>query len=211
MMACGKTPGEQAIAQVLGFHLHRVGEMDGNIGAHGVVVHVLGQESAFQGFIMEAVAHSDDLGAEHPEGVWVQFSIPVGHGAQHRQALHRAVVEDFDQIGGGVREAQIGFVQDQRAAKFMQDMEDRRYGGRARREEALVCERAQRQQPARLARAVFAGQPEIRHFDEGVIYPREQNVVGGNVFENGREAYVAVDEGFQVREQRGLGPRFLQC
>src|SRR3546814_10567773 len=83
-------------------------------------------------------------------------------------------------------------------------MENRRDGGGARGEEALVRERTQYQQRARLAGTVVADQPEVRDFVECVVHPREQHVVRGDVFVNRRKCDVAVDEGLDVIQQLGL-------
>ena len=125
---------------------------------------------------------------------------------KHGQAANIAVVEDFDDLRPLVAEAEIGLVEDERAAERVEGVEDRRYRRSAAREEALVAERADREERAGLPASVIPSQPEVRQLVEGVIEPGQKDVVRGDVLERLAEIHVPVNELPYVRDELRLAP-----
>ena len=156
--------------------------------------HFLGDETALQTFVVIAAARRHDLGAEDLECLRIELALTVHHGAQDRHAAHIAVVENFDNLRLFVAEAEIGLIQYERAPECIERMEDRRYRRSAAREECLIAKRADRQERACLAAAKVAAQPQIRQLVEGIVKPREKDVVCCDFLEGGAEIDVAMNE-----------------
>ncbi|QIG95521.1 hypothetical protein [Bradyrhizobium sp. 6(2017)] len=57
------------------------------------------------------------------EGPRVELWLAIHHGAQYRQALNILIVEDFHDLRFLVAEAEIGFVEDERASESIECME----------------------------------------------------------------------------------------
>ena len=159
------------------------GQVDGDVGAQLPGAHLFRQKATFETLVVVAAAGGDDLRAEHLERLRIELALAVHHGAQHWQAAHVAVVEDFNDLRPLVAEAKIGLVEDERAAERVEGVEDRRHRRSAAREEALVAERADRQKRPGLPASVIPSQTEVRQLIEGVIQPGQKDVVRRNVLE----------------------------
>ena len=127
--------------------------------------------------VVELTAHGDELRAENLEGAWVEFAAVLRFAAQHREAFDIAVVEDLGDFGFSVGEAEIGFVEYQRAAEAIEQMKDRRDAGSTTCKNRCPTDRADGEEKTRLASSVFTMEAQIWQFVEAVVHPAEQNVM----------------------------------
>ena len=178
-----KAVEQELVAELARLVLEALGQVDRNVGPELPRAHLFGQKAAFEALVVVAAAGGDDLGTEHLEGLRIELALPVHHGAQYGQAAHIAVVENLDDLRPLVAEAEIGLVENEGAAERVERVEDRRDRRRAAREEALVAERADRQERAGLPASVIPSQTQVRQLIEGVIEPGQEDVVRRDVLE----------------------------
>lgn len=189
-----------------------VGKADRDIAAERSAAHRLGEKAALKCPVFVHASRGDELGTEHVERPRVEFPVAVHLCAKDRQSLHVAVVEDLDDLGLLVAEAEVALIEDQRAAEGIERVEDRRDGRGAAREDRLVHERADREEEAGLAAPKVAAKPKVRQFVEPIVNPGEKDIEGGKTLKARRDVDIPVDvlldsgvEGFARVELCGFG------
>src|SRR3546814_13683870 len=116
----------------------------------------------------------NELRTEHLKCMWVELLIGSHDCPQHGDTPDVAVIEDLDDVSFLVAKAEVGFIDDERPAKGIERVEDRRDGGGTTGEERLVAERARSQEEPGFAGPELAAQSEVWNLVEGIDNPRNQ-------------------------------------
>src|SRR5207253_2144438 len=102
-------------------------QADRNVVPKRRVAHLLGQEPTLERPIVKGATGRDELRAEDGIGARIELASLAGHFAsKHREALGVALIEDLRDLGALITQAKIGFIDDERPAKGIEDPEERR-------------------------------------------------------------------------------------
>jgi hypothetical protein len=82
-------------------------------------------KSAFEGLVLVTPPRGDNFRSEYVKGLRVELALCVHHRAEHRQTPDVAVVQYLDNLCPLVAEAEIGLVEQQRAFKRVECVEER--------------------------------------------------------------------------------------
>ena len=154
-----KAKHEQPVAKLQSLALVVAREVDGNVFAQFPPARLFRQAAAFERPVLEVAPRGNQLRPEHRIGPRAEFAPGDGLAAQHGKAAPVAVVQDFDEFGPFVREAEVAFVHDQGAAHGIENAEQGRDRRSAAGEDGLVAERTDREEKARLPRAGVVVRP----------------------------------------------------
>jgi len=118
-----KAEHQEFVAKTKGFKALLLGQVHWDIGPQ-FAAGIFREKTAFERGVVEMTSHPDEFRTKDLEGSRTEL-LPIPRlRAQHRKALHIAVVENLRDVGRGVREPKIRLVENERSPELVQKVKD---------------------------------------------------------------------------------------